>query len=64
MVERAIARISELLATGRYDALAFSWDPQTRLGGHIFQTAQIVRDYIVDRLTDVAAPSPSLGQPL
>ena len=64
MVERAIARIAGLLATGRYDALAFSWDPETRLGGRIFQTAQPVRDYIVDRLIDAAAQTPSLGQPL
>jgi hypothetical protein len=64
MVERATSRIAELLASSRYDALAFSWDPETRLGGRIFRTAQPVRDYIVDRLIDAAAQTPSPGQPL
>jgi hypothetical protein len=58
MVGRATAQIARLLASDRYDALAFSWDPETRLGGRIFQTAQPVRDYIVDRLIDAAAVAP------
>ena len=58
MVDRAIERIGSLLGTGRFGALAFSWDDETRLGGRIFATAQPVRDYIVDRLIDTALRHP------
>ena len=58
MVDRAIERIDNLLKTGRFGALAFSWDDETRLGGRIFATAQPVRDYIVDRLIDAATRHP------
>ncbi|MBU6200960.1 MAG: hypothetical protein KJS90_03060 [Acidobacteria bacterium] len=58
MVDRAIERIDGLLNTGRFEALAFSWDDETRLGGRIFATAQPVRDYIVDRLIDTALRHP------
>lgn len=58
MVDRAIERIDSLLGTGRFGALAFSWDDETRLGGRIFATAQPVRDYIVDRLIDTASRHP------
>jgi len=51
----SIAQIDRLLETGRFTALAFSWNDVTKLGGHIFNTAQVVRDYIVDQLQNVAA---------
>ena len=51
----AIRQISNLLATERFDTLAFSFDPVTKLGGKIFSTAQVVRDYIYDQLVAVAA---------
>jgi hypothetical protein len=58
IVDRAVMRIGELLATSQYGALAFSWDDETKLGGRIFATAQPVRDYIVDRLLDTASRHP------
>lgn len=54
VVGDAISQIDSLLATGRFDALAFSWSDETKLGGKIFNTAQVVRDYIVDRIIEVA----------
>jgi hypothetical protein len=51
----AIGQIDKLLATGRSDTLAFSYDPITKLGGRIFETAQPVRDYIYDQLISVTA---------
>jgi len=30
------------LASGRFTSLAYSWDPITKLGGRIFNTAQNV----------------------
>jgi len=50
----AIRQISNLLATGRFDTLAFSYDPVTKLGGKIFSTAQVVRNHIYDQLVAVA----------
>jgi hypothetical protein len=50
----SIAQIDALLATGRYHSLAFSWNDDTKLGGRLFNTAQVVRDYIVDQIFDVA----------
>ena len=54
-VSDAIRQISNLLATGRFDTLAFSYDPVTKLGGKIFSTAQVVRDHIYDQLVAVSA---------
>jgi hypothetical protein len=51
----AIRQISNLLVTGRFDTLAFSYDPVTKLGGKMFSTAQVVRDHIYDQLVAVAA---------
>lgn len=48
----SIAQIDRLLESGRFAALAFSWNDVTKLGGHIFDTAQVVRDYIVDQLEE------------
>lgn len=60
-VLRAIAdsmsQIESLLASGRFDAVAFSWSDQTKLGGKIFNTAQVVRDHIVDEILRVVAAS-------
>jgi hypothetical protein len=53
-VRHAIEQIDKLLATGRFDTLAFSYDPVTKLGGRIFSTAQLVRDHIYDQLVAVA----------
>jgi hypothetical protein len=50
----SISQIDALLATGRYTDLAFSWNDETKLGGKIFTTAQVVRDYIVDQIFEVA----------
>lgn len=50
----AMARIESLLRTGRFDAIAFSWHPEKKLGGYIFDTAQVVRDHIVAELLAVA----------
>ena len=54
MVDLSIGQIANLLTSGRFDSLAFSWDPVTKLGGRLFDTAQEVRDYIVDRLCELA----------
>ena len=51
----ATNQISKLLATGRFDTLAFSYDPTTKLGGRIFKTAQPVRDYIYEQIVALAA---------
>ena len=51
----ACAQIERLLASGRFDTLAFSWDDETKLGGRIFTTAQPVRDFIVEQLLATAA---------
>jgi hypothetical protein len=51
----AITQIDGLLATGRFDAIAFSWNDETKLGGQIFKTAQPVRDHIVTQILEVAA---------
>lgn len=51
----AMSRIETLLATGRYTHLAFSWSDRTGLGGRIFDTAQDVRDHIVEQIFAVAA---------
>jgi hypothetical protein len=53
-VGHAIGQIDKLLASGRFDTLAFSYDPVTKLGGRIFSTAQVVRDHIYDQLVAVA----------
>jgi len=53
-IARAISQINALLATGRFDTLAFSYDPVTKLGGRIFSTAQVVRDHIYNQLVAAA----------
>jgi hypothetical protein len=53
-VGHAIGQIDNLLASGRFDTLAFSYDPVTKLGGRIFSTAQVVRDHIYDQLVAAA----------
>ena len=55
ILDLAFARLDELLASGRYDSVAFSWDDDTKLGGKIFNTAQPVRDHIVERILAIAA---------
>lgn len=54
-VADSIAQIDHLLASGRFASLAFSWSDETKLGGRIFHTAQVVRDHIVAGLEAVAA---------
>jgi hypothetical protein len=46
----SISQIDVLLATGRYTDLAFSWNDETKLGGKLSTTAQVVRDHIVDQI--------------
>ncbi len=46
----AFQQIESLLKAGRYSAIAFSWSDETKLGGKIFNTAQDVRDYIVEQI--------------
>ena len=53
-VADSIAQIDRLLASGRFTSLAYSWDPVTKLGGRIFNTAQVVRDHIVEELESLA----------
>lgn len=55
VLDDAFAQIGSLLASGRFDAVAFSWDDATKLGGSIFDTAQEVRDDIVERILAVAS---------
>lgn len=54
-IDDAVSQIGALLATGRFDTLAISYDPVTKLGGKIFDTAQPVRTYIYEQLVAVAA---------
>lgn len=51
----AFQQFESLLATGRYTYVAFSWSPKTNLGGKLFNTAQPVRDYIVEKIFATAA---------
>ena len=51
----AFRQIGNLIATGRFDTLVFSYDPVTKLGGRIFNTAQPVRDYIYNQLVTLAS---------
>jgi hypothetical protein len=51
----SIAQIDRLLVSGRFTGLAFSWNDETKLGGQIFDTAQVVRDHIVAGLEAVVA---------
>ena len=53
-IDDSILQIDSLLTTGRFDSLAFSWNDDTKLGGKIFNTAQVVRDHIVEQLIAVA----------
>jgi hypothetical protein len=46
----AFQQLESLLKTGRYTTIAFSWSDETKLGGKIFETAQPVRDYIVEQI--------------
>ncbi len=54
-VADSINQIDRLLASGRFSGLAFSWNDETKLGGRIFNTAQVVRDHIVAGLEAMAA---------
>ena len=54
-VADSMSQIGRLLASGRFTSLAFSWSDETKLGGRIFNTAQVVRDHIVAGLEAVAA---------
>jgi hypothetical protein len=54
MIDYSISQIGAMLATSRFTSLAFSYNPETKLGGRIFNTAQVVRDYIFDELFRVA----------
>lgn len=54
-IVNSLNQIDRLLASERFDSLAFSWSHETKLGGGIFDTAQVVRDYIVTGLEAVAA---------
>jgi hypothetical protein len=54
MVGHSMMQIDAMLASGRFDSLAFSYNPETNLGGRIFDTAQVVRDFIVNELVRVA----------
>jgi len=55
MVDFSLTQIDGMLASGRFSSLAFSYNPETKLGGRIFNTAQEVRDYIVAELLRVAS---------
>jgi hypothetical protein len=54
VINHAFGQIDKLLATARFDTLAFSYNSDTKLGGNIFKTDQSVRDNIYERLVDVS----------
>lgn len=55
IIDYSMMQIDAMLASGRFASLAFSYNPETKLGGRIFNTAQEVRDYIVAELLRVAS---------
>lgn len=55
ILDLAFARLDERLSTGHYDSVAFSWDEETKLGGRIFNTAQSVRNLVVERIFAAAS---------
>jgi len=55
MVRYSMHQIAALLESGRFTALAFSYNPGTKLGGKIFDTALEVRSHIVEELERVTA---------
>ena len=50
----AFTQLESLLKSGRFDAVVFSWDEKTKLGGYIFDAAQPIRDYIVENIIAIA----------
>lgn len=55
MIDFSMMQLDAMLASGRFSSLAFSYHPETKLGGRIFNTAQEVRDCIVAELLRVAS---------
>ena len=51
----AFTQVESLISTRLFTSIAFSWDDNTKLGGRIFNTAQDVRDFIVEEIYRVAA---------
>ena len=59
VIDEAIAYLGELLATGRYHRVVFSWDSaRETLGTGIFDVAREVTDYIVERIELAAMSAP------
>lgn len=54
-IDAAISHLDTLLASGRYDTIAVSWNERTQtLGTGIFHVDQTVLDYIVQHIEAVA----------
>jgi len=51
----AFTQVESLISTRLFTSIAFSWDDNKKLGGRIFNTAQDVRDFIVEEIYRVAA---------
>lgn len=51
----AFTQVESLISTRPFTSIAFSWDDNKKLGGRIFNTAQDVRDFIVEEIYRVAA---------
>jgi hypothetical protein len=54
-VRRSPANSNRFTIAFRSSGVAFSWDDETKLGGRIFNTAQPVHDYVVERILAAAA---------
>ncbi|MCB1741457.1 MAG: hypothetical protein KDK91_13870 [Gammaproteobacteria bacterium] len=63
VIDRALARIGELVGCGDYDRLIYSADPSdpALLGHGIFEVGQDVRAYIVEGLRRIAAGDDDAG---
>lgn len=57
-IDRSLGVLSHLLATGRYDAVIYSWDANREtLGTGIFRVSRDVLDYIVNGIDAAAQQS-------
>jgi hypothetical protein len=55
-IDEAVRYLGELLATGEYDAVTFSWNAKEQsLGTGIFEVADEVKTYIVEQIVSIAA---------
>ena len=58
VIDRALGVLAELLATGRYDRVIYSWDAdRNTLGTGIFRVSRDVLDYIVNGIDAIVRQS-------